>query len=125
MTRDYMVQSQPGLTNLFLNQVREQYALEQERAAAQEQAEPENPLKNAELLAEDDASMIDGILNNGAKDSGPPKTEQSRDGGDKQDKAAREEQPSPRKRSIRERLAEKPPEQEKPAAPPHKREVSL
>ena len=120
MTRDYMVQSQPGLTNLFLNQVREQYALGQE--AAQVQAELENPLKNAELLTEDDASMIDGILNNGSKDNGPPKTEQSRDGGDK---AAREEQPPPRKKSIREQLTEKPPEQEKPAAPPHKREVSL
>ena len=122
MTRDYMVQSQPGLTNLFLNQVREQYALEQERAAAQEQAEPENPLKNAELLAEDDASMIDGILNNGARDAGPPKTEQSRDGGDK---TARDKQSPQRKKSIREQLTEKPPEQEKPAAPPRKREVSL
>ena len=115
-TQDFVVHSQPGLTNLFLNQVREQYALEQERTAAQRQAEPEN------LLTEDDASMIDGILNNGAKDNGPPKAEQSKDGGDK---AAREEQPPEKKRSIRKRLTEKPPEQEKPAAPPRKREVSL
>ena len=120
ITRDYIVQSQPGLTNLFLNQVREQYALEQERASAQKQAE--NPLKNAELLTEDDASMIDGILNNGAKDAGPPRAEQSRDGGDK---AAREEKPPEKKRSIRKRLMEKPLEQEKPTAPPRKKEVSL
>ena len=29
--------------------------------------EPENPLKNAEMTMEDDANMIDGIINNGPK----------------------------------------------------------
>ena len=29
---------------------------------------PENPLKNAEMAVEDDYGMIDGIINNGAKE---------------------------------------------------------
>ncbi len=38
---------------------------------------PENYLKNAEMSMEDDYGMIDGIINNGPKDQGPPKPEQS------------------------------------------------
>lgn len=38
---------------------------------------PENYLKNAEMAMEDDYNMIDGIINNGPKDQGPPKPEQS------------------------------------------------
>ena len=111
LTQDFVVQSHPGLTNLFLNQVREQYALDQ---TAQRQAEPENPLKNAELLTEDDASMIDGILNNGTRDAGPPKAE-----------SQREDKEPPKKESIRRQLAAKPPEQEKSAAKPRHKEASL
>ena len=36
--------------------------------------EKENPLKNAELLTEDDPNMIDGIINNGAKEAAAPPT---------------------------------------------------
>ena len=32
---------------------------------------PENPLKNAEMAVEDDYGMIDGIINNGAKEPTP------------------------------------------------------
>ena len=39
--------------------------------------QPENYLKNAEMAMEDDNNMIDGIINNGPKDQGPPKPEQS------------------------------------------------
>ena len=58
-TQDFVVQSQPGLTNLFLNQVREQYALEQARA--QRQAEPECPPKNVELAEERKPSIRDQL----------------------------------------------------------------
>ena len=37
----------------------------------------ENYLKNAEMAMEDDYNMIDGIINNGPKDQGPPKLEPS------------------------------------------------
>ena len=37
----------------------------------------ENYLKNAEMAMEDDYNMIDGIINNGPKDQGPPKPEQA------------------------------------------------
>ena len=37
--------------------------------------QPENYLKNAEMAVEDDYNSIDGIINNGPKDQGPPKTE--------------------------------------------------
>ena len=36
--------------------------------------EKENPLKNAELLTEDEPNMIDGIINNGAKEAAAPPT---------------------------------------------------
>ena len=36
---------------------------------------PENYLKAAEMAMEDDYGMIDGIINNGPKDQGPPQTE--------------------------------------------------
>ena len=32
---------------------------------------PQNPLKNAEMAVEDDYGMIDGIINNGAKEPKP------------------------------------------------------
>ena len=40
---------------------------------------PENYLKAAEMAMEDDYGMIDGIINNGPKDQGPPQNEQPRE----------------------------------------------
>ena len=58
-------------------------------------AEPENPLRTAEMTLEDDYGMIDGVLNNGRK-------------GEEQEKAQGEaHRGAPEKLpSIRERLAE-------------------
>ena len=35
---------------------------------------PDNPLKNAEMMIEDDYGMIDGIINNGPKEEKQPET---------------------------------------------------
>ena len=56
---------------------------------------PENYLKAAEMSMEDDYGMIDGIINNGPKDQGPPRSEPAKD-------------PQPQERmSLRDRLREK------------------
>ena len=78
-------------------------------------AEPENPLRTAEMTLEDDYGMIDGVLNNGRK-------------GEEQEKAQGEaHRGAPEKRpSIRERLAEakrecgerKPPDRAQQKKPP-------
>ena len=78
-------------------------------------AEPENPLRTAEMTLEDDYGMIDGVLNNGRK-------------GEEQEKAQGEaRRTTPEKRpSIRERLAEakrecgerKPPDRAQQKKPP-------
>ena len=78
-------------------------------------AEPENPLRTAEMALEDDYGMIDGVLNNGRK-------------GEEQEKAQGEaRRTTPEKRpSIRERLAEakrecgerKPPDRAQQKKPP-------
>ena len=78
-------------------------------------AEPENPLRTAEMTLEDDYRMIDGVLNNGRK-------------GEEQEKAQGEaHRGAPEKRpSIRERLAEakrecgerKPPDRAQQKKPP-------
>ena len=78
-------------------------------------AEPENPLRTAEMTLEDDYGMIDGVLNNGRR-------------GEEQEKAqgeARRTTPE-KKPSIRERLAEakrecgerKPPDKTQQKKPP-------
>ncbi|MBQ9347650.1 MAG: DUF3849 domain-containing protein [Oscillibacter sp.] len=102
----------PALTNLFTTAVRQEYALEQARAAARE----DNPLKNAEMQMEDDPNMIDGIINNGPKETGPPAVAQ---------RETAEPKKPPKRRSIREQLGEKPPEQEKPPVKPRNRETTL
>ena len=112
VTREYVVGStgSPGLTNLLLNQIRRDY----EQELSQTDAAKENPLRNAETLSEDDPNMIDGIINNGARESGPPSAE------------SRQENREPsKKESIRKQLAAKPPEQEKPAPKPRRREAAL
>ena len=78
-------------------------------------AEPENPLRTAEMTLEDDYGMIDGVINNGRK-------------GEEQEKAQGEaHRGAPEKRpSIRERLAEakrecgerKPPDRAQQKKPP-------
>ena len=62
--------------------------------------QPENYLKNAEMAVEDDYNSIDGIINNGPKDQGPPKTEPT---------AAQEQTERP---SLRARLREELPQPE-------------
>ena len=62
--------------------------------------QPENYLKNAEMAVEDDYNSIDGIINNGPKDQGPPKTEPT---------AAQEQTERP---SLRARLMEELPQPE-------------
>ena len=44
------------------------YAILQERGLALPTQETDNPLRNAEMAQEDDYNMIDGILNNGARE---------------------------------------------------------
>ena len=58
--------------------------------------------------------MIDGIINNGARESGPPSAE-----------AKTENREPSKKESIRKQLAAKPPELEKPAPKPRHREAAL
>ena len=53
---------------------------------------PENYLKAAEMAMEDDFGMIDGIINNGPKDQGPPQAEKAL--------------PSDQRPSVQERLRE-------------------
>ena len=43
-------------------------AILQERGLALPTQEADNPLRNAEMALEDDYNMIDGILNNGARE---------------------------------------------------------
>ena len=62
---------------------------------------PENYLKNAEMALEDDYNSIDGIINNGPKDQGPPQQEPQQ----------------PERPSLRERLQSRTDDQ----APPQRR----
>lgn len=78
---------------------------------------PENYLKNAEIAMEDDYGMIDGIINNGPKDSGPPKADPQKEDshfsprrlpaflergrrGQEQQQAQREQRPRREERSL-------------------------
>ena len=82
---------------------------------------PENPLKNAEMAVEDDYGMIDGIINNGAKE--PPVAEleqQARNGQpislmDLAAAAHREERE--KKKSVMEQLKSQPKAEHKKTAP--------
>ena len=82
---------------------------------------PENPLKNAEMAVEDDYGMIDGIINNGAKEPTVAELEQQARSGqpislmDLADAVHREERE--KKKSIMEQLKSQPKAEHKKTAP--------
>ena len=82
---------------------------------------PENPLKNAEMMLEDDYGMIDGIINNGAKEPTVAELEQQARSGQPislMDLAAathREERE--KKKSVMEQLKSQPKTEHKKTAP--------
>ncbi len=82
---------------------------------------PENPLKNAEMMLEDDYGMIDGIINNGAKEPTVAELEQQARSGqpislmDLATAAHREERE--KKKSIMEQLKSQPKAEHKKTAP--------
>ena len=82
---------------------------------------PENPLKNAEMMVEDDYGMIDGIINNGAKEPTVAELEQQARSGqpislmDLAAAAHREERE--KKKSVMEQLKSQPKAEHKKTAP--------
>ena len=82
---------------------------------------PENPLKNAEMALEDDYGMIDGIINNGAKEPTVAELEQQARNGqpislmDLAAAAHREERE--KKKSVMEQLKSQPKAEHKKTAP--------
>ena len=82
---------------------------------------PENPLKNAEMMVEDDYGMIDGIINNGAKEPTVAELEQQARSGqpislmDLADAVHREERE--KKKSVVEQLKSQPKAEHKKTAP--------
>ena len=82
---------------------------------------PENPLKNAEMAVEDDYGMIDGIINNGAKELTVAELEQQARSGqpislmDLAAAAHREERE--KKKSVMEQLKSQPKAEHKKTAP--------
>ena len=82
---------------------------------------PENPLKNAEMMLEDDYGMIDGIINNGAKEPTVAELEQQARNGqpislmDLAAAAHREERE--KKKSVMEQLKSQPKAEHKKIAP--------
>lgn len=82
---------------------------------------PENPLKNAEMMMEDDYGMIDGIINNGAKEPTVAELEQQARSGqpislmDLAAAAHREERE--KKKSVMEQLKSQPKAEHKKTAP--------
>ena len=82
---------------------------------------PENPLKNAEMMLEDDYGMIDGIINNGAKEPTVAELEQQARSGqpislmDLADTVHREERE--KKKSVVDQLKSQPKAEHKKTAP--------
>ena len=82
---------------------------------------PENPLKNAEMMLEDDYGMIDGIINNGAKEPTVAELEQQARSGqpislmDLADAVHREERE--KKKSVVDQLKSQPKAEHKKIAP--------
>ena len=82
---------------------------------------PENPLKNAEMAVEDDYGMIDGIINNGAKEPTVAELEQQARSGqpislmDLADAVHREERE--KKKSVVDQLKSQPKAEHKKTAP--------
>ena len=82
---------------------------------------PENPLKNAEMMLEDDYGMIDGIINNGPKEPTVAELEQQARSGqpislmDLADAVHRKERE--KKKSVMEQLKGQPKTEHKKTAP--------
>ena len=82
---------------------------------------PDNPLKNAEMMLEDDYGMIDGIINNGPKEPTVAQLEQQARSGqpislmDLADATHREDRE--KKKSVMEQLKSQPKAEHKKAAP--------
>ena len=82
---------------------------------------PENPLKNAEMAVEDDYGMIDGIINNGAKESTVAELEQQARSGQPISlmalAAATHREEWEKKKSVVEQLKNQPKAEHKKTAP--------
>ena len=90
---------------------------------------PDNPLKNAEMMLEDDYGMIDGIINNGPKEPTVAQLEQQARSGqpfslmDLAEAVHREERD--KKKSVMEQLKSQPRREHKKAAPKKSAEREL
>ncbi|BDF01542.1 LPD28 domain-containing protein [[Clostridium] innocuum] len=82
---------------------------------------PENPLKNAEMMLEDDYGMIDGIINNGAKEPTVAELEQQARSGQPislmELAAATHREEREKKKSVMEQLKGQPKAEHKKTAP--------
>ena len=82
---------------------------------------PENPLKNAEMAVEDDYGMIDGIINNGAKEPTVAELEQQARSGQPislmELAAATHREEREKKKSVMEQLKSQPKAEHKKTAP--------
>ena len=82
---------------------------------------PENPLKNAEMMMEDDYGMIDGIINNGAKEPTVAELEQQARSGQPislmELAAATHRKEREKKKSVMEQLKSQPKAEHKKTAP--------
>ena len=82
---------------------------------------PENPLKNAEMMLEDDYGMIDGIINNGAKEPTVAELEQQARSGQPislmELAAATHREEREKKKSVMEQLKSQPKAEHKKIAP--------
>ena len=82
---------------------------------------PDNPLKNAEMAVEDDYGMIDGIINNGAKEPTVAQLEQQARSGQPISlmdlAAAAHREDREKKKSVMEQLKSQPKTEHKKAAP--------
>ena len=82
---------------------------------------PDNPLKNAEMMLEDDYGMIDGIINNGPKEPTVAQLEQQARSGQPISlmdlAAAAHREDREKKKSVMEQLKSQPKAEHKKAAP--------
>ena len=81
---------------------------------------PDNPLKNAEMVVEDDYGMIDGIINNGPKEPTVAQLEQQARSGQPislMDLAAAHREEREKKKSVMEQLKSQPKAEHKKTAP--------
>ena len=89
---------------------------------------PDNPLKNAEMMLEDDYGMIDGIINNGPKEPTVAQLEQQARSGQPislMDLAAAHREERDKKKSVMEQLKSQPRTEHKKTAPKKSAEREL